>query len=53
MNNFQKTALAALLATILLLFVGAIVRVSGSGLGCPDWPRCWGALWPPSSIEEV
>ena len=53
MNIFQKTALAALLATVLLLFVGAIVRVSGSGLGCPDWPRCWGALWPPSSIEEV
>ncbi|MFP6875170.1 MAG: COX15/CtaA family protein [Verrucomicrobiales bacterium] len=53
MNIFQKTALAALLATILLIFVGAIVRVSGSGLGCPDWPRCWGALWPPSSIEDV
>jgi cytochrome c oxidase assembly protein subunit 15 len=53
MNFFQKTALAALLATVLLIFVGAIVRVSGSGLGCPDWPRCWGALWPPSSIEEV
>ncbi len=53
MNIFQKTALAALLATILLIFVGAIVRVSGSGLGCPDWPRCWGALWPPSSVEEV
>ncbi len=53
MTFFQKTALAALLATVLLIFVGAIVRVSGSGLGCPDWPRCWGALWPPSSIEEV
>ncbi len=53
MPLLQKTALAALFATLLLIFVGAIVRVSGAGLGCPDWPRCWGALWPPSSLEEV
>jgi len=45
--------MAALLATIFLIFVGATVRVTGAGLGCPDWPRCWGKLWPPSSIEEV
>lgn len=53
MTFFQKTALAALLATLLLIFVGAIVRVSGAGLGCPDWPKCWGSMWPPSSVEEV
>jgi cytochrome c oxidase assembly protein subunit 15 len=53
MNLFQKTALAALLATVFLIFVGAVVRVSGAGLGCPDWPKCWGKMWPPSSIEEV
>ncbi len=53
MTTFQKTALAALLATIFLIFVGAVVRATGSGLGCPDWPRCWGKLWPPSSLEEV
>ena len=34
MDRFQKLALAALLAVLLLLFVGAIVRASGSGLGC-------------------
>ena len=53
MTTFQKTALAALLATLLLIFVGAIVRATGSGLGCPDWPTCWGSMWPPSSLEEV
>lgn len=53
MSLFQKTAIAALMATIFLIFVGAVVRVTGSGLGCPDWPKCWGKMWPPSSIEQV
>ena len=53
MNFFQKTALAALLATIFLIYVGAIVRATGSGLGCPDWPKCWGEFIPPTSLDQV
>ena len=53
MNAFQKTALATLAATILLITVGSLVRITGAGLGCPDWPRCWGSWLPPASVEAL
>lgn len=53
MNTYQKTAVATIAATILLISVGSLVRITGAGLGCPDWPKCWGCWFPPSSIEEV
>lgn len=53
MNAYQKTAIATIIATIFLISVGSLVRITGAGLGCPDWPKCWGCWFPPSSIEEV
>src|SRR5829696_6341849 len=37
---FRRIAYVALVALTLIVFTGAAVRVTGSGLGCPDWPQC-------------
>ena len=53
MNAYQKTAVATVFATLFLIFVGGLVRGSGAGLGCPDWPKCWGCWVPPSNVSEI
>jgi heme a synthase len=53
MTRFQKIALTTFICVELLIFVGAIVRATGSGLGCPDWPFCYGCWVPPTSVAEI
>lgn len=52
-TSFQRLALTTTVLTYLLIAVGGIVRASGSGLGCPDWPHCFGSWIPPVSAADL
>ena len=53
MKIAQRLALTTCLATIVLIAIGAMVRATGSGLGCPDWPTCHGGVVPPDNQESL
>jgi cytochrome c oxidase assembly protein subunit 15 len=50
---YATVALVALAALSLIVLTGAAVRITGSGLGCPDWPKCYGGTVPPLETHAV
>lgn len=52
-SQYRRVALITLGALTLIVLTGAAVRLTGSGLGCPDWPRCYGKALPPISTHAL
>ena len=53
MNAYKKLILAALILTFFVVPLGAYVRLSNAGLGCPDWPGCYGEITPHHAGEAI
>jgi cytochrome c oxidase assembly protein subunit 15 len=52
-GQYVLTARIALVALTLIVLTGAAVRLTGSGLGCPTWPKCYGSYYPPLNTHAV
>ena len=52
-RTYRALVLACAVLTLIVVVVGAYVRLSDAGLGCPDWPGCYGKITPANAESQI